>query len=715
MKLAGKLFLLPIFIMMFLIVSAVSGFQTTDENAMEQAAVLNIDSGPYPHFEDGRAMPILQYSDRKTPNEESDILRFVVYVETDHDTDGDGMADLVKVYMQLPRAAAEGKYKAAVIFDPTPYPAGIYEETKGYLGFPFAEKTFDYSKLYEPGNKRESAGEITTLRAALEADPADWNYTAPGTTNPGYYLSEYYDYFLIRGFAIAEAGGIGTYGSQGYELCGFDLERDAQKNVIEWLTGDRPAYADPQSNIEVKADWCNGNVAMTGVSYGGTLPYEVAVTGVKGLKTIIPVAGISNWYEYSNAQGIPLTGPVAYNDILAAFNAGGVFEDDGWLVPNDEYGAVLRQMAADQLEANGNYALIWEAMDYSRDPESINCSALIVHGLNDFNVQTKQSVLMYRAFKAAGQNVKMILHQNGHKNLFGNMVGDSLYDDIMNRWLSHYLYDIDNGIENWPEVTVQSNIDGTFSDYEEWKNSGIISLNAAETSDLSLIENGDYENFYEDFIETNLDREEFYKSREMPYSAVYTLDFPSGETIFGAPEVHLKLLTNNPEMDRLMVTAVLLDTVPDGESFKAYITKSKIYDTLPVKTVDTYDYGGGHDKMKIKEFVQSSTDVKNIAYGWTDLHNPGMGYDAFEYTQDSELEAGRYYDYTIYLSQTVYTLEEGHTLKLMLMAEDPYRTKSDDSKRKTNCFTTDKTPDRDYSFVVDNRSIEVVLPVSGVR
>ena len=119
--------------------------------------------------------------------------------------------------------------------------------------------------------------------------------------------------------------------------------------------------------------------------------------------------------------------------------------------------------------------------------------------------------------------------------------------------------------------------------------------------------------------------------------------------------------------------------------------------------------------MKIKQFVQSSTDIKNIAYGWTDLHNPGMGYDSFEYTSDSELEAGQYYDYTIYLSQTVYTLAEGHTLKLLLMAEDPYRTKSDDSKNETNSFTTDKTPDRDYSFVVDNRSIEVVLPISGVR
>ena len=47
----------------------------------------------------------------------------------------------------------------------------------------------------------------------------------------------------------------------------------------------------------------NGNVAMTGRSYAGTMPFAVATTGVEGLKTIIPVAGISDWYSQQNQQG----------------------------------------------------------------------------------------------------------------------------------------------------------------------------------------------------------------------------------------------------------------------------------------------------------------------------------------------------------------------------------------------------------------------------
>ena len=63
--------------------------------------------------ENGTLLPMLSYSDPRDPeysNEDSDILRYCVYVETDNDTDNDGLADLVKVFVQVPRSAAEGKY-----------------------------------------------------------------------------------------------------------------------------------------------------------------------------------------------------------------------------------------------------------------------------------------------------------------------------------------------------------------------------------------------------------------------------------------------------------------------------------------------------------------------------------------------------------------------------------------------------------------------------
>ena len=47
-------------------------------------------------------------------------VRFCVYVETDYDMDGDGRRDLVKAFVQVPRNAVMGHYKAPVIFEARP-------------------------------------------------------------------------------------------------------------------------------------------------------------------------------------------------------------------------------------------------------------------------------------------------------------------------------------------------------------------------------------------------------------------------------------------------------------------------------------------------------------------------------------------------------------------------------------------------------------------
>ena len=114
----------------------------------------------------------------------------------------------------------------------------------------------------------------------------------------------------------------GHQGSEGFETCGSDLEIDAFKCVIEWLNGERVAYTDKTSNIAIEADWSNGKVGMTGRSYAGTTQFGLATTGVEGLETIVPVAGIASWYEYTNSQGIATRSGPAYSDWLAWYCAG---------------------------------------------------------------------------------------------------------------------------------------------------------------------------------------------------------------------------------------------------------------------------------------------------------------------------------------------------------------------------------------------------------
>ena len=666
-------------------------------------------------MEDGSPQPILDIvtnpRDPAYSNEASEVLRFCVYVETDNDTDGDGMADLVKALIQVPRGAVEGKYQAGVIYDPTPYAAGTLDAGMdlNWMGNP---TPFDYSSLYRACEKRVPAEEMSTMDCALQANPEDWNYIVPGSggADQGYaYLSEY-DYYLMRGYAVVEAAGIGTWGSEGFELCGTHLERDSHRAVVEWLTGTRKAYTDRTNRIEIRADWSNGKVAMTGCSYGGTLPFEVATTGVPGLATIIPAAGIASWYDYTNSQGVPTILDVSYANSLAGYNAGATFLDRDWTVPNREYGSWLWQIAQDQLETNGTYGPVWEESDYTRDWEGIRCSALIVQGLNDRNVMPKHADLMVQAFEKAGQPWRLVLHQDGHNVLDDTLVGGELWNEIMNRWLARWLYGEENDAEDMPAVLAQSNLDGSWKAYGSWRDFAFTEAEVSfSQSRKTVMSDGMAAAAKAAMIgRYNTDpsaegRDLFYGSLPDRLKAEYLLNLPEGTTVYGVPEVHVRLSSETQDYEGLMITAVLVDTADDGNPFDAYMVKDRLHGTLPVRIRE--DLGG------IQEYVQDWTTAKAVSFGWTDLANPGGGYDSSDYTENVRTMAGDFYDYTFYLQPTVYTVAPGHHLTLILITWDPYRAFLDESFENLNLNKDSEEIDYNYSFVIDNESIRVRIPV----
>ena len=673
--------------------------------------------------ENGMMQPMLNYSfgrDWGYTNADSDILRFCVYVETDYDTDGDGMNDLVKAFVELPRAAAEGKYKAAVVYDPNPYTVGTVTACDEGAEALYVEQPFDYQKLYRKGAARNPGGEISTLEFAAHADPQTWDYMIPNSEELSYNIAETYDYFVIRGYALVVCSGIGTYGSEGFELCGMDLERDSHKAVVEWLTGDRRAFTDKSGATEIKADWSNGSVAMTGLSYGGTLPYEVATTGVKGLKTIIPYGGIASWYDYTNAQGVATRFDVHYADYLAAFNCGGTFLDDQMSVPNPAYGSWLWQIARDQEATNGDYGPIWAMSDYSDAYEKINCSALIVQGLNDFNVTSRQADLMMQAFERAGKTAKLVLHQNGHADLYGMMVNGDRWEDTVNIWLSHYLYGVENGIENMPSVLVQSNIDGSWRGYDKWNGfalSEIPALNlwgeeysGVDTTNIAATANP-YLESQDPLYTGDGGLNYYYTDLDEEMASMYWLDIPAGATICGTPEIHVKLSTYDTNLDGLMITAVLVDIPDDGQPFQAYLTDADYYNTVPTAVFGSYDMGGSYGLTESYELVPSATWNKAFTFGWTDLCNPGCGNKSSEYTSSADLEAGKYYDYTFYMLPTCYTVAPGHHVYLVITGWDPYRAFLDEDFM-LDPYNPYLYSQFTYSFMVDNSAVKVMLPLA---
>ena len=220
-----------------LFLTACSGGQqgTQNEPAENPPAIAPI-SGDGLVIENGMVQQIASYTDpmkEDYTNEGSELLRFVVYVETDNDTDMDGKPDLVKTMVQVPLQAASGVYKAPVIYEARPYIGGMYAYQPQ---LPVAgEYEFDIADMYAQPEKRTPAGSVSTLQHAAAVDPSDWVYTFENDPFQQQFMGNLttYDYYLVRGYAVVQSAGLGTWGSEGLEVCCSQAEADAFRCIAD--------------------------------------------------------------------------------------------------------------------------------------------------------------------------------------------------------------------------------------------------------------------------------------------------------------------------------------------------------------------------------------------------------------------------------------------------------------------------------------------------
>lgn len=640
-----------------------------------------------PLFLNGRAQPIFPF----TPGddiehysyEKSDIVRYIVYVETDYDTDGDGKPDLVKTLVQVPKAAVKGDYKAPTIFEASPYVTGTTEErTLEGLGLKEGGN-FDMAKLYSKPEKRKAVKEVSTEEVAKAADPKEWYYVNPRESSDDYTHYDYenlnwYNYYLVRGYAVVTSSGLGSKGSDGINTTGTDLEIAAYKNIIEWLNGKRKAYADKTSNREIKADWSSGNVAMTGLSWAGTTTFGVASTGVEGLKTIVPAAGIASWYDHFNSQGSPLdTG--ASNDLswLSVYTSGRILDKEDWDKVKDYYAAYITKLNELQHKDGHNYNEEYVKRDYTLNAANLKAAPLIIQGLNDDNVKPKHFELMVQAFKKAGIDPKVLLHQGNHvypsTRWSGTNVAGQAFNDLMNLWYSHYLFGIRNGIQYLPEVTAQDNLDPSkWRKFDKWESTNSITARAySKREDVTV--SSDFYGTGENWTTRNQDAA-FHSSA---VSASYAAPVDQDITIKGHIPVNFSASFIKGDKTHAHVSATLMDV--SDEEFD--VVKEEItYDkdgystrTLEKETLDETGYWSGSnlDSLPLKRYKTHKVKSVVISRGWLNLANPGSGFDSASSSHSIDLKENEYHNYTMYLQPNLYTVKKGHRLVLTLHAFDP--------------------------------------------
>ncbi|RIV39185.1 Xaa-Pro dipeptidyl-peptidase [Micromonospora radicis] len=375
----------------------------------------------------------------------ADAIEERVYVETPLDTDHDGRPDRVAIDISRPRETATDGFKVPVIFEHSPYRKGTW----GSVPYPSVlVDELPQSQVTHPSDRRSA--EVTVQRAVAKAN-------LPGQLD---------DYYVPRGYAVVLGQSVGTGDSDGCPTSGDQAETLGTKAVIDWLNGRAKGY--DENGAPVSADWSTGAVGMTGVSYNGTLPNQVATTGVSGLKTIVPVAAISSWYDYYRANGL-VVAPGGYQgedaDILAQYTAGRA-RAEGQCA--DE----IAELTTGQDRVTGDYTRFWQDRDYL-DARKVKASVFVVHGLNDWNVRTEQFAGWWDELTRRDVPRKIWLHQGGHSGP-GNTAAVTLpdgrtwtYKQTENRWFDYWLWNVRNGIMDEPTAVLQRE-DRGYTTYRNW-------------------------------------------------------------------------------------------------------------------------------------------------------------------------------------------------------------------------------------------------------
>lgn len=368
-----------------------------------------------PVFTNGMAQVVPAFQDS------TKWIRHDLWVQTDFDSDRDGKNDRVHVDVTRPQQTDTEGLKVSILYGSSPYFAGTSNDDKFW-------------------DVKQELGDAPPKRQPLAAPPhrPDRRRISNALVNE----------WVPRGFAVVHSEATGTGLSDGCATVGDYPERAPMKFVVDWLNGRAKGYTSPTGMEEVSAtSWSTGKVGMIGTSYEGTLPLAAATSGVPGLEVVVPVSPNTSYYHYYRANGL-VRSPGGYLgedvDVLYDFIVSGnptvrAKCDSIW-----RDGIMAGSKGQDR--ASGDFNDFWEARDLLPHVKNIKAAVLLAHGFNDYNVMPDHSVRIYNEMKRLGLPVSIYLHQGGH--------GGNPPADMLNRWFSHYLYGVNNGVERDAEAWI---------------------------------------------------------------------------------------------------------------------------------------------------------------------------------------------------------------------------------------------------------------------
>ena len=596
-----------------------------------------------------------------------DVIREVVYVESRVDTDQKGLPDLVKVSIIRPRY--DGRIPA--IMTASPYHQGTNDKASDKALYKM-EGDLEVKPAHEIELEEPQLNLVQSQGQAELVSEAEEKLTH---INASYSLN---DYFLPRGFANLYVSGVGTKDSTGFMANGDYQQIEAFKNVIDWLNGRCRAFTDHTRQRQVKADWSNGKVATTGLSYLGTMSNGLATTGVDGLEVIIAEAGISSWYNYYRENGL-VTSPGGYPgedfDSLAELTYSRNLLAGDYIRGNEAHQADLEKVKEQLDRKSGDYNQFWHDRNYLLNAHQVKAEVVFTHGSQDWNVKPLHVYQMFHALPAH-INKHLFFHNGAH--VYMNNWQSIDFREAMNALLTKKLLGQDTNFQ-LPTVIWQDNTAPqtwqTLDDFGNQESSETFSLGQEEQVIQNQYPDKDFGRYGKTYQTFNTD---LYQGK----ANQITIDLPVTKDLHlnGRAQLNLRIKSST---NKGLLSAQLMEL---GQ--KKYLQPYPA--VLGARTIDNGRY---HMLENLCELPFRENAQRVVTKGYLNLQNRN-GLLLVE-----DITADEWMDIQFELQPTIYKLKEGDTLRLVLYTTDFEITIRDNTA---------------YQLTVDLEQSSLILPCQKV-
>ncbi|MBZ2095673.1 Xaa-Pro dipeptidyl-peptidase [Streptococcus oralis] len=567
-----------------------------------------------------------------------DVIREVVYVESRVDTDKDGLPDLVKVSIIRPRY--DGQIPA--VMTASPYHQGTNDKASDKALY----KMEGELEVKPPHTIELEEPKLNFVEPHGQAETVSETEEKLTHINSSYTLN---DYFLPRGFANLYVSGVGTKDSQGLMTNGDYQQIEAYKNVIDWLNGRCRAFTDHTRKRQIKADWSNGKVATTGISYLGTMSNGLATTGVDGLEVIIAEAGISSWCNYYRENGL-VTSPSGYPgedfDSLAELTYSRNLLAGDYIRCNEAHQADLEKVKEKLDRKTGDYNQFWHDRNYLLNAHKVQAEVVFTHGSQDWNVKPLHVYQMFHALPSH-INKHLFFHHGAH--VYMNNWQSIDFRESMNALLSKKLLGLDSSYQLptviWQDNTVPQSWQG-LDDFGKQDELHTFSLGNEEKVIQNQYDQKDFDRYGKTYQTFNT---ELYQGK----ANQITIDLPVTNDIHLNGRVELKLRVKS-STNKGLLSAQLLE-----------LGQKKYLQPYPaVQSVRTIDNGRYHMLENLCELPFTPSVQRVISKGYLNLQNRN------DLLRIENIQPNEWMDFKLELQPTIYKLKKGDTLRLVLYTTD---------------------------------------------